>query len=250
VFYLSEGQVDLTRDAGLTPIVIDLGGDGIETIARGASDATFDLLGNGSPIKSGWLSAEDGFLAVDRDGNGKIDDIHELFGGTAKGAGFAKLASFDSNGDGVVDAQDADFAKLLVWQDLNGDHQSDAGELMTLAQAGVASLTVGYTEQPYLDAQGNLHLERSNASMADGSSVDMTDVYFNVDAADAVAAGLVLPSMSELLGVDNALLDQALGGGAREQAAIADVGFDASSEAQRVIAAAMQQADAHLALAV
>jgi serine-aspartate repeat-containing protein C/D/E len=250
VFYLSEGQVDLTRDAGLTPIVIDLNGDGIETIARGASDATFDLFGNGSPIKSGWLSSEDGFLAVDRDGNGKIDDIHELFGGTAKGAGFAKLASFDSNGDGVVDAQDADFAKLLVWQDLNGDHQSDAGELMTLAQAGVASLTVGYTEQPYLDAQGNLHLERSNASMADGSSVDMTDVYFNVDAADAVAAGLVLPSMSELLGVDNALLDQALGGGAREQAAIADVGFDASTEAQRAIAAAMQQADAHLALAV
>jgi serine-aspartate repeat-containing protein C/D/E len=250
VFYLNEGQVDLTRDAGLTPIVIDLDGDGIQTVARGASDATFDLFGNGSAIHSGWISSSDGFLAVDRDGNGKIDDITELFGGIAKGAGFAQLASFDSNGDGVVDAHDAGFDKLRIWQDANGNHQTDAGELMTLAEAGVAAMTVGYTELPFLDKQGNLHLERSEATMADGRSVDMTDVYFNVDVSDANAAGVALPTMAELLGVDNVLLDQALGGGAMNaQPALADFGFDGASEAQRAILAAMKHVDPSMAVA-
>ena len=249
VFFLNAGQVDLTRDAGLTPIVIDLNGDGIHTVARGASDATFDLLGNGSAIHSGWISGQDGFLAVDHNGNGKIDDIGELFGGTAKGAGFARLASFDSNGDGLVDARDADFAQLRIWQDANGNHQTDVGELVTLAQASVAALTVAHTDQPALDAQGNLHLERSNASMANGSSVDMTDVYFNVDAADAAAAGVKLPTMGELLGVDNALLDHVLGSGvAHALPVVAAPLADESAALMRQVIAAMKYADLHTAM--
>ena len=248
-FYLAQGATDLTRDAGITPIVIDLDGDGIQTVARGASDATFDLFGNGSAVQSGWISGQDGFLAVDSNGNGRIDGIGELFGGNAKGAGFAKLASFDSNGDGLVDSGDTAFGELRIWVDADGSRQTEAGELRTLAEAGIAELKVAYVEVPFLDAQGNLHLERSSATMADGSSADMTDVYFNVDAADAAAAGIELPTMAELLGVDNTLLDLALGADtAREQAAMVDVGFDAASEAQRVIAAAMQQADATLAV--
>ncbi|MBP6902404.1 MAG: carboxypeptidase regulatory-like domain-containing protein [Burkholderiaceae bacterium] len=210
VFTLTSGMADMTKDAGITPIVIDLDGNGIQTLARDASDATFDLFGNGSGVKSGWISGGDGFLAVDKDGNGKIDDISELFGGTAKGAGFAQLASYDSNGDGQVNAADAQFDQLRVWVDGNGNHQTDDGELLTLAQAGVAALTVGYTELPFLDAQGNLHLERSSATLADGSSVDMTDVYFNVDAADAAAAGVALPTLAELMGDDRSL-DAVLG---------------------------------------
>jgi len=97
-----------------------------------------------------------------------------------------------------------------VWQDLNGNHQTDEGELRSLAEAGVASLKVGFTELPAIDEQGNLHLERSSATLADGSSIDMTDVYFNVAVADAEAAGIKLPSLSALLG-DDTSLDAALG---------------------------------------
>jgi hypothetical protein len=250
-FYLAQGQVDLTRDFGITPIVMDLDGNGIQTVARQASDASFDLFGNGSPVHSGWISGGDGFLAVDSNGNGRIDDIGELFGGNAKGAGFAKLASFDSNGDGLVDSRDAAFGELRVWVDADGNRQTDAGELRTLAEAGVAALTVDYVEQPFLDAQGNLHLERSSASLADGSVVDMTDVYFNVDAADAQAAGVALPTMAELLGVDDALLQQAFGAGTLSgQAGLpaADLGFDAAAEAQRAIAEAMKHAEASLSV--
>jgi serine-aspartate repeat-containing protein C/D/E len=212
---LTSGENDMTWDAAITPIVIDLNGDGIKTISRANSDGTFDLFGNGGAVNSGWLSGEDGFLAVDANGNGKIDDISEMFGGLAKGDGFAKLASFDSNGDGVVDASDAAFASLKIWQDANGNHQTDAGELVSLTEAGVASLTVGYTELPFVDAQGNLHLERSNATLSDGSSVDMTDVYFNVSAEDAAAANVKLASLGQLVGDDSGLdgLLAGLGGG-------------------------------------
>ena len=194
---LSSGENDMSWDAAITPIAIDLNGDGVHTVARGASSATFDLFGNGSAVRSGWLSAEDGFLAVDANGNGTIDSIAELFGGAAKGAGFSRLASYDSNGDGVVDAQDAAFGELRIWRDANGNRGTDAGELMTLEQAGVVSLKVAYVELPFVDAQGNLHLERSSAVLAGGTVADMTDVYFAIDARDALDAGA--PTLAELL---------------------------------------------------
>jgi uncharacterized repeat protein (TIGR01451 family) len=204
---LTSGENDMTWDAAITPIAIDLNGDGVHTIARSASTATFDLLGNGTAIQSGWLSAEDGFLAVDLDGNGKIDGINELFGGSDKGAGFAKLASYDSNGDGVVDAHDAAFAALRVWRDANGNHSTDAGELLTLAQAGVVSLTVAHVDVPFVDAQGNLHLERSSATLAGGTVADMTDVYFAVDAKDAPGAA----TFADLIGNTDPTVDVHVG---------------------------------------
>ncbi|MCK6373166.1 MAG: carboxypeptidase regulatory-like domain-containing protein, partial [Zoogloea sp.] len=209
-FTLVSGQYDSSRDGGICPIVIDLDGNGIQTVARENTNGTFDLIGNGSAIHSGWLSSGDAFLAIDTNGNGKIDNISELFGGNGAGQGFAKLASFDSNGDGVVDARDAHFADLTVWRDANGNQQTDAGELMSLTEAGVASLKVSYFALPAVDEQGNLHLERSAATLADGKSVDMTDVYFNVDATEVAQAGGSLPSMADLLSTDVSL-DTVLG---------------------------------------
>ena len=194
-----------TNSTTVTPIAIDLDGDGIKTVARADSGGTFDLFGNGQQVSSGWLSGGDGFLAVDRNGNGKIDNIGELFGGMSKGDGFARLASFDSNHDGVVNAKDAGFDSLRIWRDANGNHKTDAGELMTLAQAGVASLKVAHTEQAFFDAQGNLHVEHSQATMTDGHRALMTDVYFDV------AAAAKAPSLAELVG-DGRSLDDVLGG--------------------------------------
>ncbi len=211
VFNLESGENDMSWDAGITPIVIDLNGDGIQTVSRANSTGAFDLLGTGRAIASGWLSGEDGFLAWDRNGNGRIDDISELFGGNNKGDGYAKLAAFDSNGDGVVDANDAAFADLRIWKDVNGNHQTDAGELLTLDEAGVASLSLAYQAVPLLDGNGNLHLERGSATMADGTEVDMTDVYFGISAADVTDAGIALPSLSDLLS-DGGSLDGLVGG--------------------------------------
>ncbi|WBS05556.1 carboxypeptidase regulatory-like domain-containing protein [Pseudoduganella sp. SL102] len=197
--FLYSGENDMSWDAAITPIAIDLDGNGIHTIARADFTGSFDLLGTGTAIQSGWLSAGDAFLAIDANGNGSIDGIAELFGGASKGSGFAKLASFDSNGDGFVTAGDAQFAALTLWQDANSNGITDGGELISLAQAGVTSLAVAFEELPFLDANGNLHLERSSA-VVNGQEVSMTDVYFNVAAADAAAAGIDAANMAELVG--------------------------------------------------
>jgi len=194
---LVSGENDMSWDAAITPIAIDLNGDGVQTVARSASSATFDLLGTGKAIASGWLSSSDGFLAIDGNGNGIIDNIGELFGGASKGTGFARLATFDSNGDGVVDTLDAGFGTLRIWQDANGNRATDSGELLSLADAGVVSLTVAHTDLPFLDAQGNLHIERSSATLSSGQTTDMTDVYFAINASDA--QGLNVQSVEQLL---------------------------------------------------
>jgi len=238
VLKLASGQNDMSWDAAITPIVIDLNGDGVHTIAREDFHGSFDLLGTGHAIQSGWVSAHDGLLAIDSNGNGKIDSISELFGGNEKGTGFAKLSNFDSNGDGVVDARDDRFAELRIWRDANSNGVTDDGELLSLHDAGVTSLTVSYTELPFLDANNNLHLERSSATLASGKTVDMTDVYFNVDAKDAASAGVKLPSMADLLRDDHAL-DTALG----QDATVATVAVAPAVAAAEVGVAHCEMAD-------
>lgn len=83
------------------------------------------------------------FLAVDLDGNGKIDNKAELFGDQdTEGNGFEALAPFDSNKDGVIDAKDSKFKKLVLWQDKNGDGVTQPGELETLAKKGVTKISL------------------------------------------------------------------------------------------------------------
>jgi hypothetical protein len=173
----------------VSPIAFDLNGDGVQTIAIGDSTGTFDLLNTGSAIRSGWLSAEDGFLALDRNGNGRIDDRSELFGG-AIGEGFAQLAALDGNGDGRIDAGDAAFGDLLVWQDRNSNHATDEGELSSLAERGIASLDTHYTVRVEMQ-NGNRIIERSTATLDDGRAIEMSDVYFRIDPAAS------LPSAKE-----------------------------------------------------
>ena len=166
-----------------SPIILDLNGDGVQTLDMNATDGRFDLLNTGAAVRSGWISQGDAFLAIDSNGNGSIDDRNELFGGEV-GEGFAKLASFDSNGDGQVDRNDARFNELRLWQDRDSDHQTDAGELFSLTDAQIASLSVSYTIKAE-HQNGNWVLERSYATTTDGRAIDMGDAYFQVEASPA-----------------------------------------------------------------
>lgn len=230
---------DCTSYQLFSPIALDLDGNGIQTTALIDSQGTFDLLGTGQAVHSGWLSSGDAFLAVDNNGNGVIDDISELFGGKV-GEGFAKLATFDTDGNGVVDAADASFGQLLVWQDANGNHATDAGELRTLAEAGLSALNVSYTMLAE-DQLGNVLGERSVATRTDGSQIDMIDVYFNMATDDASMSAL--PELSSLLSPSNSLLDSALGAPdlsvpASNDAAALPVGGDEAEALRRLTACA------------
>jgi serine-aspartate repeat-containing protein C/D/E len=170
----ANSRVDVTiKDASnityISPIALDLNGDGVQTVSVDAG-VKFDILNSGTAVKTGWISGEDGFLAIDRNGNGSIDDRSELFGG----------ATFDSNSDGAVDATDEFFTSLGVWRDANVNGVTDAGELTSLADAGIAKLNTAYSSDFSTDAQGNVLGEKSNAITSNGNSIDTVDVYFKL----------------------------------------------------------------------
>jgi Ca2+-binding RTX toxin-like protein len=135
------------------PLILDLDGDGLEiTPLRGSNSVKFDTDGDGLKTSTAWASADDGFIVFDRNGNGLIDSGAELFGdetvlrsGKKAADGFAALADLDVNGDGVFSAADAQFGAVRVWRDLNQDGISQAGELKTLGDSGVASIKLTQT---------------------------------------------------------------------------------------------------------
>jgi hypothetical protein len=170
----------------LTPLALDLDGNGVRTIS-GIAGAVFDVNADGQAERLGWLSTTDAWLALDRNGNGLIDDGGELFGsGTtmpdASKAldGFAALRVLDSNQDGVIDSNDAAFGKLSLWVDSNSNAKTDPGELRTLTQAGIQSLLLMAKPTAIID-QGNLIGLMGSYATIEGQTHEMADVWLSVN---------------------------------------------------------------------
>jgi hypothetical protein len=62
-----------------TPLILDLDGNGVQTQSI-AAGVQFDIRGEGKAVHTGWVDAHDGLLALDRNGDGVINDGGELFG--------------------------------------------------------------------------------------------------------------------------------------------------------------------------
>ncbi len=171
----------------ISPLVIDLDGDGVELISVAESQAYFDLDIDGYAQNTGWVAADDALLALDLDSDGFIDDGSELFGDqTGFANGFLALADHDLNSDGVIDANDAVFSDLIVWQDLDGNGYSSEDEMFSLTDVGITSIDLGYTSVNEINA-GHDVLQSSTVTFADGSSHDIDDVYFTNDPRASVA---------------------------------------------------------------
>jgi hypothetical protein len=152
---------------GGSPIIIDTTGEGFQLTSL-ANGVVFDLPGNGHPKQMPWTArgSRNGFLALDRNGDGHITSGKELFGNfaaqdrSAHPNGFLALAEFDEpdqggNGDGIIDEHDAVFSKLRIWIDENHDGISQPGELHTLPELGIRSLSLSYFESRRTDEFGN-----------------------------------------------------------------------------------------------
>lgn len=129
---------------------------------------------------SGW------FLALDRNGNSKIDNGSELFGENAKEGGrngFEALKEFDSNADMRINSKDKDFAKLVLWNDQDGDGVSQKTEIKSLSQMGVEEISLKYSAKQ-ITSLGNRAELRERASFrfknAQGQtkSGEVIDVWF------------------------------------------------------------------------
>lgn len=169
------------------PLTLDLDGDGLETVALNTTTPIyFDHDGDGNATATGWIHPDDGFLVLDRNGNGIIDSGRELFGdstpipdgsgGTRNAVdGFEALAAQDTNPDGKVDSNDANFNNLRIWQDLNQDAISQTNELFTLTQKNIASLNVAKTENNTLLPNGNVIADLGTYTKTDGTEGTLGD---------------------------------------------------------------------------
>jgi hypothetical protein len=90
------------------------------------------------------LNSGSGFLTLDKNGNGKVDDGSELFG-PKTGSGFAELAAYDSDGNGWIDESDAIFESLKIWTVSPTGDQT----LIGLKEAGVGAIYLTSVASPY-----------------------------------------------------------------------------------------------------
>jgi len=175
------------------PIVFDLGGDGIELVNADESDIFFDLNGDGEAEDTGWVDSDDALLAYDKNDDGEITDFDEVsFVGYKEGArtDLEGLQAFDTNGDGVLDAADAEFGSFNIWQDINQNGVSDAGELRSLSAAGIASIALVSDEMVRV-AGDNVSFGIGQFTRTDGSAGNFSDTGFGTgQGLSDVAAGL------------------------------------------------------------
>jgi hypothetical protein len=168
-----------------TPLVLSFDGAPIQLV--GMTEIPFEFT-PGQPVLSSWPRPQHPWLVRDLDGDGRISSGRELFGSDtqlASGAsarhGFEALVALDANRDGVLDAKDPAFASLRLWSDADGNRRSSAGELSTLASAGVRSLSLAFTVEPRCDSRGNCERERAPFTFVDAQgqtlSGTVVDVY-------------------------------------------------------------------------
>lgn len=181
------------------PLAIDFGAAGIEltTLENGVY---FDLDNNGFAEKTAWIGAEDGFLVLDVNQNGIIDNGSELFGdqfimsnGQKSSFGFEALADFDENEDGNIDENDSVFSSLLVWVDENQNGISESEELYALENLNIVSISLDYTESNILDTEtGTLMAESSEVTYLENEvqkTTTISEFWFDVDTSDTTQGG-------------------------------------------------------------
>ncbi|PUE10577.1 putative Ig domain-containing protein [Limnohabitans sp. T6-20] len=177
--------------SGITPLLLDLNGDGVQTTTL-ENGTQFDMDADADLDQTAWVSQQDGLLVMDIHEDGVIEDGRELFGsatilrsGMTTKDDFAALRDLDSNEDGIINALDPAFEKLRVCADGNG--VTDAGEQNTLQELNIVSFQL-QAKVSDVQQNGNALGLISSYTTGGGQTHDLADVWLNVEAEDVVVA--------------------------------------------------------------
>jgi hypothetical protein len=176
-----------------SPILINMSSNAAQYHLTSADDGVmFDMNGNGVKQRISWTAAESlvGLLALDRNGNGRIDDGTELFGnhtrkrdGTRAKHGFEALADLDDPGstDQAITTTDSIYQRLMLWTDRNHNGISEPSELSSLSDVGILKIDTTYVVRRRRDKFGNRYRYEGSALILDGGKLRerrVFDVFF------------------------------------------------------------------------
>ncbi|HEX5623573.1 MAG TPA: Ig-like domain-containing protein [Sulfuricurvum sp.] len=177
------------------PLILDLNANGKTSVSLSDSHTYFDYGADGFKEHTAWIERGDALLVRDLNNDGIINEGSELFGdhtklpdGSLAADGYAALAQYDSNGDGVIDKTDTDFSQLKLWKDANLNGKTDAGELVDLSVEGITSLSLNRTDGTVYtqsSENGNIVTNETNYTTLTDTGT-MRDVWFKIDATDTI----------------------------------------------------------------
>jgi len=140
-FFSESSQTLRAGDALKDPLVVNFSGN---AAALTKQTFTFDIDADGNSDQIHFVAPESGFLALDKNQDGTINDGSELFGALS-GNGFADLAKHDVDGNGWIDESDPIFESLRIWsKDAEGSDQ-----LVGLGAKGVGAIYLGHITTPF-----------------------------------------------------------------------------------------------------
>lgn len=138
--FVETNQISLAINELHDPLIVTLDGE-MPTLSD--EKFSFDIDANGTEDQISVLGRNSGFLAFDKNENGKIDDGMELFG-TQSGDGFRDLRGYDDDGNGWIDENDKIFDKLQIWQ-----KSENSSRLVGLGEVGIGAIFLGNTQTSF-----------------------------------------------------------------------------------------------------
>ena len=168
-------------------LVLDLDGNGINLASVKSNGAVYwDVDLDNFSETVGWVSGNDGFLSLDENKDGKINNQRELLG-SLESDGFSELEAYDSNSDGLINEIDPVFKELLVWIDKNSDGFSSQDEIFVLTSLGIESINLKRNKVETKKDENTI--TQVGAFSLNGQSYEMANIIIPYDNTNTIYNG-------------------------------------------------------------
>jgi hypothetical protein len=158
-----EGKVEFIQRKQTDPLILDMDANGFD-LTSADDGAEFDIDADGNIDKTAVTRGNDAMLALDLNGNGVIDNGKELFG-DQNGAkdGFAELAKYDENADGIIDSRDGIFDGLKLLRFVKNSAGGYEQKITTLKSSGITAIDLLNISGTKEEINGNSIFKKSSA---------------------------------------------------------------------------------------